>query len=59
MESPSRINLRDSNPIRGDMFIEMGTIKHIQLRQERYVRSLSGTRIAPTELGGLVGCVTL
>ena len=27
--SPSRINLRDSNPVRGDMFIETGTIKHI------------------------------
>ena len=27
--SPSRINLRDSNPVRGDMFIENGTTKHI------------------------------
>jgi hypothetical protein len=27
--SPSRINLRDSNPVRGEMFIETGTTKHI------------------------------
>ncbi len=27
--SPSRINLRDSNPVRGEMFIENGTAKHI------------------------------
>ncbi len=27
--SPSRINLGDSNPVRGDMFIETGTTKHI------------------------------
>ena len=26
---PSRINLRDSNPVRGEMFIETGTTKHI------------------------------
>ena len=26
---PSRINLRDSNPVRGDMFIESGATKHI------------------------------
>ena len=27
--SPCRINLRDSNPVRGEMFIENGTTKHI------------------------------
>jgi hypothetical protein len=26
---PSRINLRASNPVRGDMFIEVGTTRHI------------------------------
>jgi hypothetical protein len=29
MEFPSRINLGDSNPVRGDIFIENGTTKHI------------------------------
>jgi hypothetical protein len=31
MSCPSRINLRDSNPVRGEMFIETDTTKHISL----------------------------
>ena len=46
----SGINLRDSNPVRGEMSIEPRYKQYLQLRQERHVRIPAKTDVAPTEL---------
>jgi hypothetical protein len=50
-----RINLRDSNPVRGGMFIESAHKQYLQLRQERHVRIAAKTGVAPMELGVVMG----
>ena len=47
---PMHINLRDFNPVRGEMSIEPRYKQYLQLRQERHVRIPAKTDVAPTEL---------